>query len=54
MYQFFVSPKQIQGTKAYITGSDYNHIKNVLRMKIGEEIALSNKNLFVSRSAQGR
>lgn len=42
MYQFFVSPKQIQGTKAYITGSDFNHIKNVLRMKIGEEIALSN------------
>ncbi|MGN0249096.1 MAG: 16S rRNA (uracil(1498)-N(3))-methyltransferase [Lachnospiraceae bacterium] len=25
-----------------MTGSDYNHIKNVLRMKIGEEIALSN------------
>lgn len=42
MYQFFVSPEQIQGTKAYIAGSDYNHIKNVLRMKIGEEIALSN------------
>lgn len=42
MYQFFVSPEQIQGTKAYITGSDFNHIKNVLRMKIGEEIALSN------------
>ena len=42
MYQFFVSPKQIQGTKAYITGSDFNHIKNVLRMKIGEEIAVSN------------
>ncbi len=42
MYQFFVSPEQIQGTKAYITGNDFNHIKNVLRMKIGEEIALSN------------
>lgn len=42
MYQFFVEPEQIQGMKAYITGSDVNHIKNVLRMKVGEEIALSN------------
>ena len=42
MYQFFVEPSQIQGTKVIITGSDVNHIKNVLRMKIGEEIAVSN------------
>ena len=42
MYQFFVEPGQIRGTKAYITGSDVNHIKNVLRMKVGEELALSN------------
>lgn len=42
MYQFFVSPDQIQGMKAYIRGNDVNHIKNVLRMKIGEEISLSN------------
>lgn len=42
MYQFFVEPSQIQGKRIVITGSDVNHIKNVLRMKIGEEIAVSN------------
>ncbi|MDO4333245.1 MAG: 16S rRNA (uracil(1498)-N(3))-methyltransferase [Eubacteriales bacterium] len=42
MYQFFVEPSQIQGKRIVITGSDVNHIKNVLRMKVGEEIAVSN------------
>lgn len=42
MYQFFVEPSQIQGTRIVIAGSDYNHIKNVLRMKAGEELAVSN------------
>lgn len=42
MYQFFVEPSQIQGGKIVIIGSDVNHIKNVLRMKVGEEIAVSN------------
>lgn len=42
MYQFFVKPEQIQGKDITITGSDVNHIKNVLRMKIGEELAVSN------------
>lgn len=42
MYHFFVSPEQITGHRAIITGSDVNHIKNVLRMKVGEELALSN------------
>lgn len=42
MYQFFVEPSQIQGKKVIITGSDVNHMKNVLRMKIGEEIAVRN------------
>jgi 16S rRNA (uracil1498-N3)-methyltransferase len=42
MYQFFVEPSQIQGKKIIITGSDVNHIKNVLRMKAGDEIAVSN------------
>lgn len=44
MYQFFVEPSQIQDKRIVITGSDVNHIKNVLRMKIGEEIAVSNGN----------
>ena len=42
MYQFFVQPEQIQGKTIRITGSDVNHIKNVLRMKPGEEISVSN------------
>ncbi len=42
MHQFFVEPEQIQGKQIVITGSDVNHIKNVLRMKAGEEISVSN------------
>ncbi len=42
MYQFFVEPSQIQGNRIVITGKDVNHIKNVLRMKKGEEISVSN------------
>ena len=42
MYQFFVEPSQIQGDKVVITGKDVNHIKNVLRMKPGEEISVKN------------
>ena len=42
MYQFFVEPSQIQGTRVVIVGNDVNHIKNVLRMQPGEEIAVSN------------
>ncbi len=44
MYHFFVEPSQIDviNKKATVTGSDFNHIKNVLRMKPGEELSLSN------------
>lgn len=44
MYQFFVEPHQINTTDNRVTilGSDVNHIKNVLRMRVGEEIAVSN------------
>lgn len=42
MYQFFVEPNQIQGNQITILGKDVNHIKNVLRMKPGEELAISN------------
>ena len=37
-----MEPSQIQGSKIVRTGGDVNHIKNVLRMKAGEEIAVSN------------
>lgn len=42
MHQFFVEPNQIQGKRIVITGKDVSHIKNVLRMKPGEEISVSN------------
>lgn len=44
MYQFFVEPSQININDkcVTITGPDVNHIKNVLRMKPGEEISVSN------------
>lgn len=40
MYQFFVEPNQIDinDKSVIILGDDVNHIKNVLRMKVGEEI----------------
>lgn len=42
MYRFFVDKNQINIPEktAVITGSDRNHIKNVLRMKEGEEVSL--------------
>ena len=44
MYHFFVEPEQIQDKEIIITGSDVNHIKNVLRMKTGEELEISDGN----------
>ncbi len=42
MYHFFVPPDQIQDKRIRITGGDVNHIKNVLRLKPGDEISVSN------------
>ena len=44
MYQFFVDQAQIdiENKTVLITGADVNHINNVLRMKVGEELAVSN------------
>lgn len=41
MYRFFINPEQTLDESITITGNDVNHIKNVLRMKIGEEIQIS-------------
>jgi len=41
MYRFFVEPYQIADNQIFVEGSDYNHIKNVLRMKIGEEVSVA-------------
>lgn len=42
MYHFFVEPSQIQDKQITITGSDVNHIRNVIRLKAGDEISISN------------
>lgn len=38
MYRFFVEPGQIGDGKIEIIGPDVNHIRNVLRMRPGEEV----------------
>lgn len=38
MYKFFVEDNQIDDDKINIIGDDVNHIKNVLRLAIGEKI----------------
>lgn len=41
MFNFFADESARQGDYFYISGSDYNHIRNVLRMKAGEEFLVS-------------
>ena len=41
MQQFFADPSWIQGNNIYIEGADVNHMKNVLRMKPGEDVRVS-------------
>lgn len=46
MHHFFVTPDNVdeKANKIFINGSDVNHIKNVLRMKQGEELLISDGN----------
>ncbi len=41
MYQFFIENNQIEGDTVRIAGADYNHIRNVLRMREGERFRVS-------------
>ncbi len=41
MYHFFVTKEQTAGDKIIVIGDDVNHMKNVLRMKIGEQVSVS-------------
>lgn len=41
MYNFFIESENRHGDYYVITGSDFNHIKNVLRMKQGDEFLVS-------------
>ena len=44
MHHFFVTPDQVKEDYIYIEGSDVNHIKNVLRMKLGENLEICDGN----------
>lgn len=44
MSTFYVNSSQIKENKIYITGDDYNHLKNVLRAKIGENYDICDEN----------
>lgn len=41
MHHFFVTPNQVTPPEIVIEGSDVNHMKNVLRMKVGEKLEVS-------------
>lgn len=41
MQHFFVTANQVKKPYIYIEGSDVNHMRNVLRMKQGEELSVS-------------
>lgn len=51
MQRFFVEPHQIdeEAHQIHITGSDVNHISNVLRMKMGEELWISDGSKYEYR-----
>lgn len=42
MPKFFVKDNQVEDNKITILGDDVNHIANVLRMKVGDEIQICN------------
>ena len=42
MPKFFVKEEQIQENQIIILGQDVNHIKKVLRAKIGDELQICN------------
>ena len=44
MQHFFVVPDQVRDGYIEITGSDVNHMKNVLRMRTGEQLEISDGN----------
>ena len=43
MYHFFISSGQISGNQIAIYGPDVNHIRNVLRLKPGETVLISDE-----------
>lgn len=45
MFNFFIEEGNRLNNRYLISGADYNHIKNVLRMKIGDEFLVSENNV---------
>lgn len=43
MHWFYIEKSQISEDKIRITGSDVNHIKNVLRMEVGEHVVICDR-----------
>mgnify|MGYP000768209981 CR=1 FL=1 len=41
MQHFFADPSCVDGEQIRLAGSDVNHMKNVLRMKTGEELTVN-------------
>ena len=41
MFNFFADENSRQGNNYYISGTDFNHIRNVLRMKEGDTFLVS-------------
>ena len=41
MYNFFIESSARVGDICYLGGGDFNHVKNVLRMKVGDRILIS-------------
>ena len=48
MRKFFVESKQINDNQIIIDGEDVNHIKNVLRLAIGEKIKICDKDASIN------
>ncbi len=47
MYRFFIQAQQVNDDTLTITGEDVNHIKNVLRMKMGEQLEAVDEDRFL-------
>lgn len=47
MPKFFITNKDINNNEIIISGKDVNHIKNVLRKKVGEQITICNIDLSI-------
>lgn len=47
MPKFFVTSESIKNNEITIMGKDVNHIKNVLRKKIGEQVTICNQDIAI-------